>query len=464
MKKVRLVPVLVLIASLLLTPLVALASTVSGATYSGVIVISNNSTSAASNVATIMTLSSADMLSQGWIDASFSNVAIQNSSGADVPFMPSINATIPWALWVPSMGANSFSNYILYTGGSDMGSIKYYFPGTGGMTITDNGSLELRDNFTVVVSGFVDTDNGSNKNLAYKEDAFRLYVSDTVGGNITAVMEGVYPMVASTATSNDADGGTIMSVNMPSGLVSGDMILVFMSSYNANAFRTITPPDGFTQMFESHYSTYYQHGGWYKVSTGTEGSSQNFTLDLNFSMTAASIRISKNTYVGTPVCGTTTTGSASNPDPPSLTTGFGVVKTLYLATAHSENAQASVPTNYDLTVASTDYAARTYVAQRNYTSASDDPGTYGSSTGVWLANTIGLKGRASISISATGISSDNHTVRVEANGADFKIFVDDDEKDGIALGGASVDDNNNVWDFFMNGVMPYVEYLKIWTD
>lgn len=50
----------------------------------------------------------------------------------------------------------------------------------------DAANLEFGDNFTVSASGWFNTDNGTNKSIAYKPGAFDLFVSPTVSGNITA--------------------------------------------------------------------------------------------------------------------------------------------------------------------------------------------------------------------------------------------------------------------------------------
>jgi len=58
-----------------------------------------------------------------------------------------------------------------------------YFPlitGIGGnVTVDDDPSLELGGNFTIEVEGWIDTNSGSDKNIIYKENSFKLWVSDT---------------------------------------------------------------------------------------------------------------------------------------------------------------------------------------------------------------------------------------------------------------------------------------------
>lgn len=69
------------------------------------------------------------------------------------------------------------------------------------------------------------------------------------------------------------------------------------------------------------------------------------------------------------------------------------------------------------------------------------------------------------SVTASGIEGGEHTVKVEADGIDLKIHVDDmeTEKDSEELSRASVPENENPWTFCEAATMPYVEYIKIWT-
>lgn len=180
--------IITLILALFGTPIIALASDISGAKYWAVIQISNNSTATA-NVATTCNINTQNLIDGNYLNASANNCVIRTSSGADIPFVPSVNATYPWCIWVPSIGENSYLNDILYTANSTGGLIRY-FPGTGGMTTPDNDvTLELGDNFTIEQKGWVDTDNGPEKNLVYKMSAFAVSVSENVSANITA---GIY--------------------------------------------------------------------------------------------------------------------------------------------------------------------------------------------------------------------------------------------------------------------------------
>jgi len=186
MKKVIYTIICTLLLVLLASPIAILASNISGAQYWAQILVSNNST-ATTNVATTANISTENLITGNYLNATANNTVMRNSSGADVPFMPGYTPNnYPWAMWVPSIGANSYLNYILYTAESYGGEL-CYFPAAGGMTTVDNATLELGNSFAIEQKGWVDTTAGDDKNLVHTEgDVFAVYVSDTTTGNITA--------------------------------------------------------------------------------------------------------------------------------------------------------------------------------------------------------------------------------------------------------------------------------------
>ena len=183
MRKLKGILILILLLALLASPIAVLASDLSGAQYYGTIIVSNNGT-ATTNVAVNCTISTQALIDGGYLNSSANNCVVRSSSGAELPFMPSVNASYPWCVWVPSIGQDAHLSDILYTANSTGGEIRY-FPGDN-MTTVDSGTLELSANFTVEQKGWVDTDNATAKNLVYKEGAFRTYVSPLFSGNITS--------------------------------------------------------------------------------------------------------------------------------------------------------------------------------------------------------------------------------------------------------------------------------------
>lgn len=197
----RILLALVLIAILLIPYGVALASDITSALYHGIIRVSNNGT-ATENVSTVFTLNSSGFVANGFANSTFTDVVMQYN-GDDVAFMPSVNTTYPWALWVPAINAEQNIDYDLHTANATDGKIRY-FPGSGGMTVADNTTLELGSNFTIEQKGWIQTtftDNYTDRNLVYKQSAFRLYVS--ASGDVTATITGGASVTATGVTSDE---------------------------------------------------------------------------------------------------------------------------------------------------------------------------------------------------------------------------------------------------------------------
>jgi len=239
MRHLKCFVILSVILALLASPIAVLASDISGAKYWAKIVVTNNST-ANSSVATTCSISTQNLIDGDYLNATANNCVMRSSSGADIPFMPSANASYPWCLWVDSIGDYGVLTDILYTANSTGGDINY-FPGAGGMTTTDSASLELSDNFTIEQSGWVDTDAGSGKNLVYKQGAFRTSVSPTVSGNITS---GIFEWVTPTADGgvwtnpgNAYDNNTVSkaTLNIPGGPVWSNPLTLTIPATMADA-------------------------------------------------------------------------------------------------------------------------------------------------------------------------------------------------------------------------------------
>ena len=82
----------------------------------------------------------------------------------------------------PSVEADSTGNYKYTLGNSPLDSFPVIVGEDGYVTITDDDTLDGgvggMDDFEFEQKGYVNTTSGSDKNLIYKEDAFRNYVSD----------------------------------------------------------------------------------------------------------------------------------------------------------------------------------------------------------------------------------------------------------------------------------------------
>lgn len=456
MNKLRIIS-LAILAFLLVAPVGLLASDVSDATFYGT-VRSTNTGTAATGVSVPFSLSTANLINMGYIENDFSNVAIRDSGGTDVPFMPAQSGASTWITYLNSIGQNQSVNYTLFTGGTTaMGGDIVYFPGAGGMTVPDDASLELGDDFEVEQS--INFNTSVAENIISKTDAFGL--SGDGAGNISSTIYGVAgptPVIADTATSSGLSG-TSWTVNLPPNIVSGNLLIVVVGG-SVGAGGTITPPAGWTELYAG-VSNSFKSEAYYRYADGNEGAT--ITVTSSYSTEYASVAYRITGAKNTPEANTAT-GISSTPDPPSLTASWGSVNNLFIAAASTDDASFSAaPSNYTnfVTIRATGDVG-TGLSSRDVVSATENPGVFtASSSQDWVAGTIVIQpADSTLAVTATGVSSGEHVIKVTADTVDLKIYIDGVEEDTVALAGASVPDNANDWVLFENNVALYVYYAK----
>jgi len=449
---------LVILASIAL-----LASDISGAVCQVNIQVTNSSYTA-TNVALPFTFNTQSLVNGGYVTSNLANTALRTTTGTDVVYMPARSGTDKWIMFIPQIGQNSSQNYILYTGGPAMNGLIRYFPDTGGMTTPYAANLELGNNFQIETSGYVDTSAGSNKYLIYKDNAFRTYVSaaGSITSDIATLYSGAFPTVAATNSGKDTVN-TSHIINLPSGIASGNLLIIYLDS---GSNPTITFPSGWTQLFLTANGTSNELGAWYRVADGTEGST--ITVTTSTSQTTAHISYRITGYYGVPAVGTAATGSSVNPNPSSLTSGFGATNTLWLAVEghFSTGSLSSYPTNY--TGGINQYgggsAASVSSAQRNLNAANEDPGVYTIGTSEpWVANTIAIGAAATypIFVTATSVSSAEHIVKTTLAGGTLSLQIDSGAPVTTAFAGSVPNIPTTNWAFLQNGSMLYMSYHKI---
>jgi hypothetical protein len=89
-------------------------------------------------------------------------------------------------LFLPSLEAYTQINRLFTAGNTALPSLNIMIGHSGHVTAADASALELGAQFTWTIRAFVDVAAGSNKNLVYKEDAFRIYVN--AAGSIRAAI------------------------------------------------------------------------------------------------------------------------------------------------------------------------------------------------------------------------------------------------------------------------------------
>lgn len=210
----RLLPLLVILAATFIIPVSVFSSDSANAQWKTEIVVSNNST-AASAVSTNFTLSTAEMIAAGMLNATATNAAML-INGVDVPFMFGWGAN-PGKVFVDSMPASSTKNAYLYSGNVTGGELVYFPSIAGGMTVLDNATLEGSSNFTICIDAYIDTESGIyprdiiQKNLAfYIQIPAADVITSTITGGTTVTANGITPGHHQIRVNADSSNLTIM--------------------------------------------------------------------------------------------------------------------------------------------------------------------------------------------------------------------------------------------------------------
>jgi hypothetical protein len=445
---------LVVIIGLLVVAMPLYAATVTNALYVADVVAINTGTNT-TNVATVVPIYTQALIDGKYVTSDLLNTALQTYEASDVPYMPGVG-TNPWVFWISSISASQQKAYRLYSGGPAMQTSHYYFPASGGMTSADNNtSLELGSNFTIEQKGYVDTTAGSNKNLVYKQDAFRTYVSAA---------------------------GSITSSILSSGSV---------SPYSSTS-------DGYIEATSTVYATAWDATTGTVVSTtttfkvGQYFSSPNYKIERGFvyfdtsaipddaTITSATLKLYGQTdSSATDFLITIQNGQPTYPRDPLVETDYN--KTYYSGNGGSLTTVGFSTTGYNnitLNATGLTWINKTGTTKLCLRSDREIAGT--TPTGleyvaVYAADQTGttydpqLVVNYETSVTVTNVSSGERIVKTTANGTNMTLSVTNyagthqgNSPQSVALAGASVTNNDNTWSFITNGSMPYMQYHKIW--
>lgn len=214
-----------------------------------------------------------------------------------------------------------------------------------------------------------------------------------------------FPVYESATDTDFATSVTSMAVNMPATVNAADLLIALVSVRNAGTWTKPTdwleiPKVGGGNLSQVGGGTVGKFDGFYKIADGSEdGGTATWTASVATTGAWITIRIS-GWHGTTPPEGTTTSGDASNANPPSANPGgWDSEDTLWIAVASNSATTGgftAAPTNYinlhsngassgggEVSVAS---------ATRELAAASDDPGTFTpNSNRFWAAATIAIR-------------------------------------------------------------------------
>jgi len=202
-----------------------------------------------------------------------------------------------------------------------------------------------------------------------------------------------YPVVEATNTYQTNSTISSHNVNLPSGIQSGDLLILIFRA--ASAVTVSTDPTGWTPLSSrnSTGATYI----WYREADGSEGSTVTVTTDSTIRAAANTYRISN--WSGTPEAAFAST-NVNNP--PALSPSWGSDDTLWIAVMTNRRSDSSV------TAAPTGYQDLITVAQSSSTGTTRDR-----VSSAWIDDTTDTEDPAAFSTTGTINTPHSATIAIQ---------------------------------------------------
>lgn len=191
-----------------------------------------------------------------------------------------------------------------------------------------------------------------------------------------------FPSVVSIGTTFSTSISTTYTLNLPSSLVSGNLLL--MLTGNDNAAVVNSPPSGWTNLLTGNGTNILW--AYYKTATGSEGSTVTLGWASGGRQQGSIYQISN--WTGTPLVGTSSTGSD---DPPNLDTGVSA-KYLWLAAYHSTNISDNIVVPSGYTSSGSQINMFHCSGYRTNEASSENPGPFNNVIATSTTNTFAVKG------------------------------------------------------------------------
>lgn len=205
-----------------------------------------------------------------------------------------------------------------------------------------------------------------------------------------------YPSIINISQGSETSTSNSHTVLMPSGIITGDLLLLVISS-DANPTVNTTTDSSWTSLHQLTHATTVTQAVFYKFSNGTEISA---TVGTTSTARMTSYTVLAIREAGTPVS-STANASSTNANPPSLDTGTSQ-KYLWIAPASWDLSAGfnvtSMPSGFNSFVQTAGRSlssVTTAVSWYYYEGSSLDPGTYTSFNEQWVASTIAILYNAS---------------------------------------------------------------------
>ena len=217
-------------------------------------------------------------------------------------------------------------------------------------------------------------------------------IGDNLVGHSHAAIS--FPIVEATATSTTSPANTLHSVTLPSGIASGNLLLVCFAVEDNAGPNLITWPSGWTGFLTAANSNNVRMAVGYRKADGTEGSTIIITTSLSRRSAHQSYRITaaEDPSIQPPQASTGATGTSAAPNPDELLPAASTKKYLWFAVgADVTGAFTTAPTNYVGLLATATGGVGIGSARRSVEDSTQDPGAFTlDSSRPWVAATIAI--------------------------------------------------------------------------
>lgn len=433
----KLVPLvsLILLGILLLVPVWVLADTY---TYYVPITIYNNGSEVQGPIGIIVTINNAQLAELGYINSSGLDTDILEGATSRVYAVVEENVGV----FIEDIDSYQSNSYQYRLGYSPEQSGFPVIVGTGNIMVSDDSSMELGDNFTIEIDGYIDTSSGSDKNLVHKMVAFRADVSDT--GSITA---GVLDGASFNSTSSDG--------------------YIYKTGAVYSTVRTSVSGDSLTNTTTSLYLGQSYGGGVYSIYKSYVYFNTSPIPDAENIVSAWLRLYGMDDWSDTDFSITIQNGQPIYPHDPLILSDYNM--TLYSGDGGAFNTTGFITTGYnDIEFSTTglgwiNVTGMTKLCLRssreiagNTPTGSEHLRVYAMEVGSSQEPELVVQYAPVANVTATGVSSGLHTIKIFADTANMTMVVDGVEEDSVALGAVSVPDNAYDWYLSEGGSLPYM--------
>lgn len=423
------------------------------ATYSGTITFSNTSATAyTSQTGFSVAINNSYLAANGYMLASGLDTRVSDS-GTVIQSLVASDRT----MFVNTILANQTKSLSYTFGNSALADMPIIVGNAGSAATNDDADIELGNNFNLTVSGYIRTNVVGN--LVNKSGA--VTIATDGAGNITATVVPNAAIVDAVNGGNNAVDSLNHTVNLPAGIASGDLLLVF---FTVDENPVVTFPAGWTQIFNDNSGANLRYAAFYRVSNGTEGASITVTTDSAQMSAHTSYRIRH--YTGVPESAVSVGGLSISPNPPVLGPAWGAALNAWFAVTGYDVGTTTVtgyPANYTNDQRNDRANDATGVGQgtawRSLNAANDNPGTYTlSGAETWLANTVAVQ--MSNYVLTAAVATGLHTISLQSDGTTLSLVVDAVPAATTTFS-TSVIDNANDWAWIASNTSPYTDYITI---